>query len=186
MIDADAQTAVCTSCGWKEPTSNSICSQCGKPRDGAPPPPLPAADSTRTYSLRTLFLGMTVISVWVALSVRLPILGAVLGVLGVPAFFRAVGCKRGAAHLQIPWDRTDTISAFFRSLVLMWAFAVLGVILFGPLALFCIFLVGMVAQGSSYSTPIGMALASCVSLGILIKIVVATWDGLRGDRWPYL
>ena len=186
MINADARIAVCTSCGWKEPTANAICSQCGKPRDGAEPPPPPAADSTRTFSLRTLFLGMTVISVWVALTVRLPILGAVLGMLGVPAFFRAAGCKRGAAHLRIDWDRMDTVSAFFRSLVLMWAFAVLGLILFGPLALLCVFLVEMVSQGSRYSTTIGMVLAGCIGLGIMVKIVVATWDGLRGDRWPYL
>lgn len=169
--------SICPSCGWNEPAGFSKCSQCGRNFDGSLTVQ-PALEQWNTFSLKALFVAISLVSIWMAVTVRLPWLGAVLGVLCFPALLRAWASGRLARFQQETWGWNDWFYAFLKSLLLIWVIAVISLAV-------CIILFPMISIAlDSLSTPdsakvfILLFVAVTCSLGFCLVILKLTWPSL--------
>jgi len=147
--------------------------------DGSPPLPPPVLERWNSYSLRTLFIAVTLLSVWVAVAVRLPWLGAILAVVAFPAVLRTAAMRRIARFQQHPWERNDWLKSLLFSLLVSWAIAVVSLVLctmFFPVAASLLLPLNAPFKVNSIALTIATA---CAFVAITLVFMKLTWPKLK-------
>lgn len=166
---------VCASCGWKEPGGMEVCSQCGRRLDGTLPPPPPEPESVRTFSLRTLFLAVTLISVWVAVAIRFPMLGVSLLFVVFPAFIRTAAIGRSERYRESQWGWSERNIAFVESLVLFWIIAVVSGVAFLSISFALMILGDAIRLSWRTAAVLSAIIGGCGALVIGALLTRFTW-----------
>jgi hypothetical protein len=119
-----SQLAQCVACGAGMPASAERCWLCGQevcPIAAPPvasPPKVPIA-GPRTFSLATLMLVVTVLCVWLGVTVQWPPVGIVIAILAVPATARAWWYQRAWREAGQPLSPAQAALSFLGSLVVV-------------------------------------------------------------------
>lgn len=151
----------------------------GSPPVTAPPP----AESVGTFSLRTLLLAVTLISVWVAVTTHLPWLGVILATVGVPAIFRALAIGRLERSQQSTWGHVDWVAGFIGSLIRMWVFTVISGLAFGIGLFVGAGLSALLGADGNLAVALMLVCGSGLGLTMLTCLIYATWPrAIRRSR----
>jgi hypothetical protein len=171
----------CPQCGQPLAPDVEACAACGRddanPFTSPAPPPPPNGPKSRSFSLRLLFAVVTVICVSLGVSVMLPGLGVILGLVFVPAVIRAAAVMKRRQEAGMSNASGDQIAyAFVVSVGIMFVVWLASAIAF---AVIC-FPLGLLSFDIRSGGGVGIIFA--FGLGGLAGLAVFVW--FTKKFWP--
>lgn len=190
---ASAERKMCPECG-AEVGERDVCWLCGWRGGTAAPvhpartsPFVPKSESSRRanpaqFSLESLMLAITLISVCLGMLVAVPGLGVLVCIIAVPAFVRTLIVGRLSKDVAVPLSLSEKVLAFFASSGIVLGILLAGMSAFAVACVGTCFAVLGVAQttmtpGNAEGLAMHSALlaASVVSIGVIVWLAWITW-----------
>ena len=177
-MSQQSPTWYCTQCEWFNTRQPYLCPICGgtsffEAPSGPAQGRTTALVNSSTYSLSTLFLVITLISVCLGVVVAAPGLGVPLIILSVPALFRTAAWKRTRVDGQSTTGQR--IAAFVGSLGLVFLIIVAGIIAF-QIACWASCVAAITIGGQNQSVFIvGLVISALIGLFVSARLFRKTW-----------
>ena len=171
--------SVCTECGWQSPGAVEKCPLCsGRMRSldtNSSGGENQESINTHTFSLSTLFLVMTLISVGMGVMVAAPGLGIPLVIISVPALFRTSAASRRTKPVNVKWTNSERVAAFMGSLGIMFLIAIAGVVAFQIACWSSCWGVAMLGGGENSAFITGIWVGGGAGVLAIIWLIWRTW-----------